>query len=127
MTLDKIKKWLEKILQHTPPSNTLGKALRYLHNQWPRLIRYTENGAHPIDHNLAENAISPFTIGRKNWLFSNSTAGAKASANLYSLIQTAKVNDLNPYEYLKVVFEKLPQAKSVADVESLIPWEIKSL
>lgn len=122
--LDKIKKWLEESLPTVPPSTALGKALQYLHNQWPRLIRYVENGEYPIDNNPAENAIRPFTIGRKNWLFSNSQAGAKASANLYSLVETAKANGLNPYDYLKQVFTDLPNAESVEDVEQLLPWNV---
>lgn len=67
------------------------------------------------------NAIRPFTIGRKNWLFSNSQAGATASANLYGLIEAAKANDLNPYDYFKQIFEALPNAESVEDVENLLP------
>jgi len=61
-------------------------------------------------------------IGRKNWLFSASTKGAIASANLYSLIETAKANGLEPYGYLKAVFTQLPNANSVADIEVLLPW-----
>ena len=98
-----MKKWLDKSLLHVPPKMALGKALVYLHNQWDRLIGYLEDGTYPIDNNLAENAIRPFAVGRKNWLFANSQAGAKASANLYSLIQTAKAYGLNPYDYLKQV------------------------
>lgn len=105
-----------------PPQTAIGKALYYLHSQWDRLIRYLDDGAYPIDNNRAENAIRPFTLGRKNWLFANSQAGAKASANLYSLIETAKANGLNPYEYLKVVFKELPNAQSVDAIEKLLPW-----
>ena len=102
----------------------LGKALIYLHNQWDRLIGYLDDGTYPIDNNLAENAIRPFAVGRKNWLFANSQAGAKASANLYSLIQTAKANGLNPYEYLKTIFNALPNANTVEDVEACLPWHL---
>lgn len=123
--LDTIQHWLEKSLPNVPPKTALGKALHYLHQQWPRLIGYVENGAYPIDNNLAENAIRPFVIGRKNWLFSTSQAGAKASANLYSLIETAKANGLNPYDYLKYVFKELPNAHSVEDIENLLPWNYK--
>jgi len=83
---------------------------------------WVENYRYPIDNNRAENAIRPFTVGRKNWLFANSQAGAKASANLYSLIESAKANGLNPYEYLKVVFKELPNAQSVDAIEKLLPW-----
>ena len=102
----------------------MGKALHYLQNQWHYLIGYLDDGAYPIDNNLAENAIRPFAVGRKNWLFANSQAGAKASANLYSLIQTAKANKLNPYAYLKHVFKALPNAQSVEDIENVLPWNL---
>lgn len=123
--LDKIEQWLQKSLTHVPPKTALGKALHYLHNQWPRLVRYVEDGRYPIDNNRAENAIRPFAIGRKNWMFSTSQAGAKASANLYSLVETAKANELNPYDYLKQVFQVLPGAESVEAIERLLPWQVK--
>ena len=85
---------------------------------------YLEDGRHPIDNNPAENAVRPFTIGRKNWLFSQSQAGACASANLYSLIETAKMNGLNPYDYLKEVFTRLPNVETVDDIERLLPWRL---
>ena len=106
------------------PTTALGKALTYLNNQWDRLVGYLENGNYPIDNNPAERAIRPFTIGRKNWLFSKSQAGAKASANLYSLIETAKANDLNVYEYFRFIFKELPNVQSVEDVEALLPWNV---
>lgn len=121
--IEKLRQWLDKNLQHTPPKVELGKAMAYLHEQWPRLIGYLENGAYPIDNNPVENSIRPFTVGRKNWLFSNSQAGAHASANLYSVIETARANGLNPYEYLRLVFARLPNVENVEDVESLLPWQ----
>ncbi|WP_290581016.1 IS66 family transposase [Ketobacter sp.] len=121
--IEKLRQWLDKNLQYTPPKMELGKAMAYLHEQWPRLIGYLENGAYPIDNNPVENAIRPFTVGRKNWLFANSQAGAHASANLYSLIETAKANGLNPYEYLRLVFARLPNAEQVEDIEYLLPWQ----
>lgn len=124
--IGELRAWLEQSLPHVPPHSAIGKALQYLHTQWHRLVRYLDDGAYPIDNNPAENAIRPFTVGRKNWLFSNSQAGAKASANLYSLIETAKANGLNPYDYLKVVFKELPNAQSVEAIEMLLPWNITS-
>lgn len=120
--LDKLKDWLEKSLPKTPPQTPIGKALTYLHNQWPHLIRYVRDGDYPLDNNAAENAIRPFVIGRKNWLFSASQKGATASANLYSIIETAKANDLEPYAYLKQVFTDLPNAKTLEQIEMLLPW-----
>ena len=117
---------MDKSIANVPPKMALGKALYYLHEQWPRLIPYLDDGYYPIDNNLAENAIRPLTLGRKNWLFSNTQAGAKASANLYSLTETAKANGINPYEYLKAVFTQLPNATAVEDIESLLPWNYKA-
>jgi len=91
------------------------------------LISYLDEGHYPIDNNRAENAIRPFVIGRKNWLFSQSQAGAKASANLYSLIETAKANGVNLYDYFKIVLTRLPNAQTVDDIEQLLPWEFKKV
>jgi hypothetical protein len=107
------------------PHSLLGKALHYLHEQWPKLIRFLDDGRYPSDNNACENAIRPFVIGRKNWLFSDSVAGAQASANLYSLIETAKANGIEPYRYLRSLFQRLPAAKSVDDYEALLPWNIR--
>ena len=86
------------------------------------LVRLSQ-GTH---NNRAENAIRPFAIGRKNWLFSNSVAGVKASANLYSLIETAKANGVEPYQYLRHVFTELPKVTTVEDIEQLLPWNTQS-
>lgn len=79
-----------------------------------------------MDNNLAENAIRPFVVGRKAWLFSNSQKGARASGNLYSLVETAKACGLEPYAYLKEVFTQLPAAETVAEIEKLLPWNINN-
>ena len=97
---------------------------RYLHGQWDRLVRYIEDGRLEIDNNGAENAIRPFVVGRKNWLFSETVKGAKASANLYSLIETAKANGLEPFAYLRHVFEWIPAAQTLEDFEALLPWRL---
>ena len=94
--------------------------------QWPRLIGYVDDGHRPIDNNRAENAIRPFVIGRKNWMFSQSVAGATASANLYSLIETAKAHGLDPHRYLNHVFTELPKAATVEQIEALLPDKIKN-
>ncbi len=119
--LEQFHTWLEKAQQQVPPKTTLGKAINYTLEYWPELTRYTENGAWPIDNNAAENSIRPFVIGRKAWLFSNSQRGATGSANLYSLIETAKANGREPYRYLSWLFEKLPEANE-GDIDSLMPW-----
>lgn len=112
-------KWLEKRQSQIPPKSLLGKAINYSLNQWPRLIGYLENGFAGIDNNMAENAIRPFVIGRKNWLFSGTPKGARSSAALYSLIETAKACDLEPYAYLRYLFEKLPTTPRAARKELL--------
>src|SRR5690606_2587379 len=106
------------------PKGALGRALHYLDNNWAKLVRYTEDGRLNIDNNAAENAIRPFVIGRKNWLFSDTPAGAKASAALYSVIETAKANGLEPCAYLRKVFGGLPAAACVGDIEMLLPWRV---
>jgi hypothetical protein len=120
-TLEKLHAWLLKPQQQVPPKSAVGKAVNYTLSYWSELSRYTENGHWPIDNNLAENAIRPFVIGRKAWLFSNSQRGATASANLYSLIETAKANHREPYQYLSWLFERLPTA-DLDNCEPLMPW-----
>jgi transposase len=123
--LKEIRQLLDEILHSTTPSGLMGKALGYLNNQWPNLIGYTKDGNYPIDNNAAENAIRPFVIGRKNWLFTNSIRGAKASANLYSIIETAKAHNLNPEEYLTNIYRQLPNTGTIEDFEKLLPWNFK--
>lgn len=118
---DELRAWLDEALVQVPPTSATGRALNYLHNEWDKLIRYLDDGRLEIDNNGAENAIRPFVVGRKNWLFSASVKGVKASANLYSLIETAKANGLEPYAYLRHVFTELPQADSVEAIEALLP------
>ena len=116
-----IRSWLDENLPIVPPRSPLCKAMNYAHKQWPKLIVYVENGRLRIDSNLTENAIRPLVIGRKNWLFCDTVAGANASANLYSLIETAKANGIEAYAYLQTVFTALPQAISVDEIEALLP------
>lgn len=119
--LDEFKCWLEEIHPKTPPKGLLGKAISYTLKQWNRLVIYLDDGRLRPDNNLAENAIRPFVVGRKNWLFSGHPNGARASATLYSLIETAKANQLEPYGYLRYLFDKLPYAKSEDDYKALLP------
>jgi transposase len=125
--VDKIKSWLDKSVSQSPPQSVIGKALYYLQSQWSLLVCYLESGDYPIDNNPAENAIRPFVVGRKAWLFSTSQNGATSSANLYSLIETAKANGLEPHAYLKKIFAELPNVKTVDDIESLLPWNCKTV
>ncbi|MCS9148275.1 IS66 family transposase [Pseudomonas aeruginosa] len=120
--LAQLRAWLEKTQPQVTAQNALGKALSYLASNWSRLVRYVEAGFLPIDNNAAERAIRPFVIGRKNWLFSDTPRGASASAQLYSLVETAKANGQEPYAYLRHVLERLPQAQAVEDYDALLPW-----
>ncbi len=104
VVLGQIKALLDQHLQTTLPGGKLGQALGYLGNQWPKLCRYVENETWPICNNACENSIRPFVVGRKNWLFSDTVAGAKASLNLYSLIETCKANGVDVYRYLVDLF-----------------------
>jgi transposase len=119
--LDDFKKWLVKRSQQTPPQGLLGKAINYTLEQWDRLIGYVQDGRLRPDNNLVENAIRPFVLGRKNWLFSGHPRGADASAAIFSLIETAKANDLEPYHYLRYVFERLPLITRTEDYKNLLP------
>lgn len=119
--IDKLKKLLDEKVHHIAPKSLTGKAIRYAINRWPTLEVYLTDGRIPIDNNFVENAIRPFVIGRKNWLFSGSPRGAQASAAMYSLIETAKANGLEPYWYLRYLFEKLPYAKTEEEMRVLLP------
>lgn len=119
--LKDIREFLDEILHSTLPKGRMGEALGYLHSQWHKLNGYIEDGNYPIDNNTAENAIRPFVIGRKNWLFANTPSGAQASANIYSLMETAKAHGLNVYDYFAHIYKMLPLVESVKDYEKLLP------
>ena len=122
---DELRKWLDRSIGQVPPQTLTGKALGYLDKQWPRLIRCLDDGRLEVDNNLCENSIRPFVLGRKAWLFADTPAGADASARLYSLIETAKANGLEPYAYLRHVFTELPKATTQAEIEALLPWNVE--
>lgn len=124
--IEQLRRWLDTHLGSVPDGLGLGKAMRYLDGQWPHLLRYLERGDLPIDNNPVENAIRPFVIGRKNWLFSDTQAGARASALIYSLIETAKANGLEPYLWLSKVLNALPAATTAEHFEALLPWNINA-
>ncbi len=121
---DELRQWLDRVRGHAPPSTKIGEALTYLDNQWTSLVRVLEDGRLEVDNNLCENAIRPFVLGRKAWLFSDTPAGAEASARLYSLIETAKASGLEPYAYLARIFAELPKATTLAQFEALLPWNV---
>lgn len=125
--IEKIKTWLDDNVTKYPPKLDMGEAINYALNLWDNLTVYLEDGRLPIDNNLVENAIRPFVIGRKNWLFSYTVNGAESSAAIYSLVESAKANGKDPYKYLKEIFEKLPSAKTDEDYEKLLPYYDENL
>jgi transposase len=123
--LEELHLWWKASIDRVSPKSLTGEALRYLKNQWPKLERVIDDGRIALDTNAIERCIRPFAVGRKNWLFADTPKGAKASANLYSLVETAKANGLDPWRYLEAVFEKLPATKSEEDIDALLPWRIE--
>jgi transposase len=114
-----------------PPVEPLGsrktaseKAVGYLDRQWPKLVRVLDDGRLPLDTNRVENAIRPFVVGRKAWLFADTVGGARVSANLFSLVENAQADGIEPWAYLTILFERLPATSEPADVEGLLPHRI---
>lgn len=116
LIVEELRQYLMNL--HVPPESLLSKAVGYTLNQWEKLLVFLDNPIVPIDNNRVENDIRPFVLGRKNWLFSGSPRGARASCMLYSLIQTAKANGLDPYRYLRVLFERLAELNR-SDLDSI--------
>jgi hypothetical protein len=102
----------------------LGQAIGYTLANWEKLIVYLQDGRLRPDNNLVEKAIRPFVVGRKKWLFAGSPDGAKANATFFTLIETAKANGLEPYTYLRYIFENLPLVKSDQNLKELLPHNI---
>ena len=119
--LDAFFAWA-KSLGNIAPKSKLGKAVNYLIEEESYLRRYIEDGRLEIDNNRAERSIKPFVIGKKNWLFANTPSGAKASATVFSIIETAKENNLDPYEYLRYIFTKAPNLREDETIDTLLPW-----
>ena len=122
-----LRKWMEVIHGELVPKSLMGVAVTYGLNQWDKLVRFLEDGRVELSNNRAERSIKPFVIGRKNFLFCNTPGGAQASAIIYSIIETAKENGLNPYAYLTHLFERLPNMDTTdaAAIEQLLPWNVK--
>jgi transposase/uncharacterized coiled-coil protein SlyX len=123
--LEELRAWIDRSQGRVPPTSLTGKAISYLDTQWPKLVRVLDDGRIPLDTNAVERAIRPFVIGRRNWLFADTPGGATASARLYSLVETAKANGLEPWAYLEKIFEALPRATTAADIEPLLPWRVE--
>ena len=121
--LDALLAWANETISKTAPKSALGKALHYLLEQWPYLVRYLEDSRLELSNNRAERSIKPFVMGRKNWLFANTPAGAQSSAVIYSLIETSKENKLDPYRYLLWVLRSAPVLSQSNEswAENLLP------
>jgi transposase len=124
--VDRFRTWLDDLSAVVLPKSLLGTAVNYGRNQWVKLVRFLEDGRIELDNNRAERSIKPFVIGRKNWLFANTPRGARASAVIYSIVETAKENRLSPYAYLTYLFEKLPNLEfaSSEHLDPLLPWNV---
>jgi transposase len=119
------KQWLDEVGPGVTPTSALGKAIAYTIKQWPKLIRYLDHPEMPPDNNRVENAIRPFAVGRAAWMFCDTQGGARASANLYSLVLSAQANGMEPLEYLSHLYTQLPAATTVEQFEALLPWNVK--
>jgi transposase len=122
--IDDFRNWLQYQSRRVAPKTPLGRAIQYCRNQWEKLTAFLLDGRLELDNNRSERSIKPFVIGRKNWLFSNTPKGAASSAVIYSIVETAKENGLNPFEYLKYLFDNLPSA-DISDngvLDGFMPW-----
>jgi transposase len=122
--LDAFCNWLQSQVTSVAPKSKAGEAVNYTISEWGKLIRYLDHHLLTPDNNIIENAIRPFVLGRKNWLFSNTPRGAHSSAVLYSLIESARANKLDPYKYLRYLFDRLPGVKSKDEIRALLPDRI---
>ncbi len=119
--LASFKMWLDMHLTKIPVQSKISEAIRYTLSNWEFLNNYLHDGRIEIDNNLIENAIRPFALGRKNWLFNGSPNGAKAGAIFYSLIETCKANNVEPYKYFCTMLYQIRHCKSAEDYYTLLP------
>lgn len=122
--LEEIKAFLDTNVSKVPKDSLTGIAIHYMLNQWKKLTVYCICGELRISNILAENAIRPFVVGRKAWLFADTPQGAHASAVCYSIVESAKHNGLEPYQYIHDLLTRLPYAETVDEIETLLPWNI---
>ncbi|PWV90586.1 transposase IS66-like protein [Paenibacillus cellulosilyticus] len=121
--LEAYSRWLLQQRGKVLSKSKLGEVITYSLNQWEKLTAFLKDGRLEIYNNRSERSIKPFVIGRKNWLFANTPRGAKASVTIYSVIETAKENGLNPFQYLKCLFFEDP--KNPQALDDLMPWSQK--
>lgn len=121
---DELKKLMDTSRPQYASKSPMGIAIEYLYTYWETLIAYVDCYEATPENNIAENAIRPYILGRKNWLFSNTEGGAEASAFYYSLIETAKANKINESDYLWYCLSEAPSLSSSEDWDRLLPWNI---
>ena len=124
---DVLHEWLVVHRPKVPDGSASAKAINYSLKRWKALIRYIDDGNLPIDNNWMENRIRPVAQGRRVWLFANNPLGARASANLFSLVSTARANGLDASAYLTYLFERLPAADTLEALEVLLPWNVRDV
>ena len=124
--LNNIKEYLDKKIMQAPPKSLIGVAMAYTIKYWSGLIKYLDDGRLSIDNNHTERIIRKFVMARNNFLFADTVECAKALCILFSLIQSAILNGLEPYQYLVKVFKAIPYCKTVEDYIVLMPWNLKS-
>lgn len=122
--LEKLKVYLEECIRKVPPKSHIGGAMSYTLRFWAGLTRYLEDGRLEIDNNFTERSIKPFVIGRKNWLFFDSTKGADSGAILYSLIETCRAHKVEPYAYLKHALSNVADCKTDPEYDQLLPFNV---
>ena len=121
---DEFHEWLLEMEPKVPPTLKFGRAINYALSSWQHLLNYLDCPDLFVDNSIAERSIKPFVIGRKNWLFSGSEKGAESSCFLFTLIENAKYYHLDPYEYLRCVFDQSVNCQTKKDFEKLLPWNI---
>jgi transposase len=126
--IDEIRRWLDAHLEAAlQAGGLLAKACHYLHHQWPKLVRFLEDGRLELDNNSAERPFRPVAVGRKNWLFCRSEEGARATAIWYSVVATAQANGWEPYQYLRRVLTDIPLfLQQPRSLEPLLPWNLRT-
>jgi transposase len=122
--LDTMHRYLSEMQPKTYPKSALGAAISYALNQWPKLLIYLQDGRLENNNNRSERAIKPFVIGRKGWLFADSVTGAQAAATLFSLVETCKHHNVDPYSWFRYVLQQMPLCQSESDIEALLPFNI---
>jgi len=122
--LEAFKSWLGENLSKVMKGSLVRIAMEYTLNQWDYLVGYCERGDLNISNALAENAIRPFALGRRAWLFADTAHGARASATCYSMVETAKANGLEPSAYIQYVLEHIATADTLEKLEQLLPWNV---